>query len=60
MRLHQFTNDVPPSPAPEDDDEIDATGAELVRSLRIIAGRLQQFIEMMDEDERSRQAAAPR
>lgn len=59
MRLHQFTDEAPTSPAPEDGDEIDAMGAELVRTLHSIAGRLQQFITLLDEDERSRQPAAP-
>lgn len=58
MRLHQFTNQTPP---PETEgDEIDAVGEQLVRSLRSIAGRLQQFINLLDEEERSRQAPAAR
>ncbi len=58
MRLHQFTNQTPPPDA--EDDDIDTMGAELVRTLHSIAGRLQQFISLLDEDERSRQPAAPR
>lgn len=57
MRLHQFADERAKTPKAEDD--IDAMGAELVRTLHSIAGRLQQFIDLLDEDERSRQAAAP-
>lgn len=58
MRLHQFTNQTQPPDAKG--DEIDTMGAELVRTLHSIAGRLQQFIALLDEDKRSRHAPAPR
>lgn len=47
MRLHQFTNETPP----EAEDEIDALGADLLRSLRSIAGRLEQFVKLLDEEQ---------
>jgi hypothetical protein len=47
MRLHQFTDESAKTPKAEDD--IDAMGEQLVHSLRSIAGRLQQFIALLDE-----------
>lgn len=51
MRLYQFTDQTPPTPEVEDDAEFEAMGNQLIRSLRSIAGRLEQFVLMLDEED---------
>lgn len=48
MRLYQLTNQPPPTET--EADEIDAMGADLLRSLRTIAGRLEQFVTLLDQE----------